>query len=83
MARTPEELLRLKQQYVLPCVKNYYERPMNLVKGAMQYLTDSTGKEYLDFFAGILSVNSGIRIRRSMPRCTRRWTSCSTFPPCT
>jgi 4-aminobutyrate aminotransferase-like enzyme len=59
VARTPEELIWLKQQYVLPCVKNYYERPMNLVKGAMQYLTDSTGREYLDFFAGILSVNSG------------------------
>jgi 4-aminobutyrate aminotransferase-like enzyme len=57
--RTPEELMRLKQEYVLPCVKHYYEHPMNLVKGSMQYLEDSTGKQYLDFFAGILSVNSG------------------------
>jgi 4-aminobutyrate aminotransferase-like enzyme len=59
LPRTPEELLKLKQAHVLPCVKHYYERPMNLVKGSMQYLQDSTGKEYLDFFAGILSVNSG------------------------
>lgn len=59
MARTPEELVKMKQEYVLPCVKHYYERPMNLVGGSMQYLTDSEGKEYLDFFAGILSVNSG------------------------
>jgi len=57
--RTPEELVKLKDEYVLPCVKHYYERPMNLVSGSMQYLKDSTGKEYLDFFAGILSVNSG------------------------
>jgi len=57
--RKPEELVKLKQQYVLPCVKHYYERPMNLVSGSMQYLKDSEGKEYLDFFAGILSVNSG------------------------
>ncbi len=59
MPRTPEELVKLKEEYVLPCVKHYYERPMNLVSGSMQYLKDSTGKEYLDFFAGILSVNSG------------------------
>ena len=59
MPRSPEELLKLKQEYVIPCVKHYYERPMNLVSGAMQYLKDSTGREYLDFFAGILSVNSG------------------------
>ena len=59
MARTPEELVKAKQEYVLPCVKHYYERPMNLVSGSMQFLKDSTGREYLDFFAGILSVNSG------------------------
>ena len=59
MPRSPEELVRLKSEYVLPCVKHYYERPMNLVKGSMQFLEDSTGRQYLDFFAGILSVNSG------------------------
>ena len=59
MSRTPEELVKLKEKYILPCVKHYYERPMNLVSGSMQYLRDSEGKEYLDFFAGILSVNSG------------------------
>ena len=59
MSRSPEELLRLKSEYIIPCVKNYFERPMNLVRGSMQYLFDSTGKEYLDFFAGILTVNCG------------------------
>jgi 4-aminobutyrate aminotransferase-like enzyme len=59
VARTPEELVKLKQEYVIPCIKHYYEKPMNLVSGSMQYLKDSEGKEYLDFFAGILSVNSG------------------------
>jgi 4-aminobutyrate aminotransferase-like enzyme len=57
--RSPEELVRLKSEYVLPCVKHYYERPMNLVRGSMQHLEDSEGRQYLDFFAGILSVNSG------------------------
>ena len=59
MSRTPEELVKAKQEYLLPCVKHYYEKPMNLVSGSMQFLKDSTGREYLDFFAGILSVNSG------------------------
>jgi 4-aminobutyrate aminotransferase-like enzyme len=57
--RTPEELLQLKSVYLLPCVKHYYERPMNLVRGRMQYLYDGEGREYLDFFAGILTVNCG------------------------
>jgi 4-aminobutyrate aminotransferase-like enzyme len=32
---------------------------MNLVRGSMQFLFDSEGREYLDFFAGILTVNCG------------------------
>jgi 4-aminobutyrate aminotransferase-like enzyme len=59
VSRSPEELLRLKSDYVIPCVKHYYERPMNLVRGRMQYLEDSDGRQYLDFFAGILTVNCG------------------------
>ncbi|MBO8125628.1 MAG: aspartate aminotransferase family protein [Firmicutes bacterium] len=32
---------------------------MQLVKGSMQYLYDSEGREYLDFFAGVSVVNCG------------------------
>jgi alanine-glyoxylate transaminase/(R)-3-amino-2-methylpropionate-pyruvate transaminase len=37
----------------------YYKEPLLLVEGHMQYLWDETGKQYLDGFAGIVSVSVG------------------------
>ncbi|WP_425057728.1 Acetylornithine aminotransferase [Sporomusa carbonis] len=55
----PEEVLRKKKEYLIPCVYHFYNQPMQLVKGEMQYLYDSTGKKYLDCFAGVSVVNCG------------------------
>lgn len=55
----PDEIIRKKQQYLLPCVQHFYQRPPNLVRGEMQYLYDHTGKRYLDCFAGVSVVNCG------------------------
>lgn len=55
----PEEVLRKKCDYLIPCVYHYYRQPMQLVKGEMQYLYDHTGKKYLDCFAGVSVVNCG------------------------
>ncbi|MBC8016768.1 MAG: aspartate aminotransferase family protein [Sporomusaceae bacterium] len=54
-----EEILRKKREYLIPCVYHFYKNPMQLVRGEMQYLYDSTGKQYLDFFAGVSVVNCG------------------------
>jgi 4-aminobutyrate aminotransferase-like enzyme len=54
-----EEILRKKRDYLIPCVYHFYNQPMQLVRGKMQYLYDSTGKEYLDCFAGVSVVNCG------------------------
>jgi 4-aminobutyrate aminotransferase-like enzyme len=54
-----EEILRKKREYMIPCVYHFYNQPMQLVRGEMQYLYDSTGKEYLDCFAGVSVVNCG------------------------
>jgi len=54
-----EEILRKKREYIIPCVYHFYNQPMQLVRGEMQYLYDSTGKEYLDCFAGVSVVNCG------------------------
>ena len=56
---TPEALLAKRKEYMAPTLSHLYERPMNLVRGEMQHLYDSTGKEYLDFFAGICTVSVG------------------------
>jgi 4-aminobutyrate aminotransferase-like enzyme len=40
-------------------VATYYQKPLTLVRGKGMHLTDSEGKEYLDFFGGILTVSVG------------------------
>jgi 4-aminobutyrate aminotransferase / (S)-3-amino-2-methylpropionate transaminase / 5-aminovalerate transaminase len=56
---TTAELLEKKHKYVMPVVSNYYSKPLHLVKGEMQWLWDREGKKYLDFFAGVVTVNAG------------------------
>jgi len=53
------EVLRLRSEYLSPGLLTYYRRPLLLVEGHMQYLWDETGKQYLDGFAGIVSVSVG------------------------
>lgn len=55
----PEEILRKKREYLIPCVYNFYQEPMQLVKGEGVFLTDHKGKEYIDFFAGVSVLNAG------------------------
>ncbi len=55
----PEEIMRKKKEYLIPCVYHFYSKPMQLVRGEMQYLYDHTGKQYLDCFAGVSVMNCG------------------------
>lgn len=55
----PEELLRKKREYLIPCMYHFYSEPMQIVRGEMQYVYDNTGKRYLDCFAGVSVVNCG------------------------
>jgi alanine-glyoxylate transaminase/(R)-3-amino-2-methylpropionate-pyruvate transaminase len=56
---TREEVLALRRQYLTPALITYYREPLLLVEGHMQYLWDETGKQYLDGFAGIVTVSVG------------------------
>jgi alanine-glyoxylate transaminase / (R)-3-amino-2-methylpropionate-pyruvate transaminase len=56
---TGAEITRLHREYLFPCVSTYYREPLPLVGGEGMYLTDADGREYLDFFAGILTVSVG------------------------
>src|SRR5262249_60198126 len=42
-----------------PGLITYYREPLLGVEGHMQYLWDGTGKQYLDGFAGIVTVSVG------------------------
>lgn len=55
----PEEIIAKKRKYIMPCLGHFYQEPMQLVRGSMQYLYDSAGNEYLDCFAGVSVVNCG------------------------
>ena len=54
-----DEVLRLRREYLPPSYLTYYERPLLLVEGRMQYVWDETGRRYLDAFGGIVTVGVG------------------------
>lgn len=55
----PEQIIEKKKKYIMPCLGHFYQEPMQIVRGSMQYLYDSIGKEYLDCFAGVSVINCG------------------------
>lgn len=54
-----DEVLALRKQYLTPGLLTYYQQPLMVVEGHMQYVWDETGKQYLDAFAGIVTVSVG------------------------
>ncbi|MBI4483676.1 MAG: aspartate aminotransferase family protein [Acidobacteria bacterium] len=56
---TREEIIRKHREYLFPCVATYYKEPLPLVMGKGHYLYDTEGREYLDFFGGIVTISVG------------------------
>ena len=56
---TSAELKEKHDEYLFPSVINYYSEAIALESGKGCYLKDVEGKEYLDFFGGILTVSIG------------------------
>ncbi|HVS14403.1 MAG TPA: aspartate aminotransferase family protein [Thermoanaerobaculia bacterium] len=54
-----EEVLAQRRRFVNPGVFAYYREPLMIVEGRGQYVWDETGRRYVDFFAGILTVSCG------------------------
>jgi 4-aminobutyrate aminotransferase len=54
-----DEIVRKKQEYVYPAVANYFHDPLPLARGFMQHMWDADGRQYLDFFGGIVTVGVG------------------------
>jgi len=63
-----EELKQKRDKYIVPGVKHIYADPPHFVRGEGQYLYDDTGKQYLDMFAGIVTVSVG----HCHPKVTKR-----------
>ena len=54
-----QEIFQAQQEYLFPCVGHLYQEPIVLVRGEGTKVWDADGKEYLDFFSGILSTSIG------------------------
>ncbi|QDU96364.1 aspartate aminotransferase family protein [Lignipirellula cremea] len=54
-----EEVIALRRQFLSPGLVQYYREPLLIVDGQMQYVWDETGKQYLDGFAGIVTISVG------------------------
>jgi alanine-glyoxylate transaminase / (R)-3-amino-2-methylpropionate-pyruvate transaminase len=47
------------KEFLFPCVANYYEEPVVLTEGHGCCVRDADGRDYLDFFGGILTLGVG------------------------
>lgn len=54
-----KEIYEKHKKYLVPCVATYYKEPLILDRGKGKYVYDIEGKEYLDFFGGIVTISLG------------------------
>ncbi len=59
MTMSKQDLLRKHKEYLFPSQTVYYADPLVTDHASMQYLWDTEGKKYLDFFGGIVTVSVG------------------------
>ena len=53
------EVRRKHKEFLFPCVANYYDEPIVLTRGKGTHVQDADGRDYLDFFGGILTLGLG------------------------
>jgi 4-aminobutyrate aminotransferase-like enzyme len=56
---TKAEILEMEKKYLAPAVSHYYQDPVLFVNGKGAVLEDSSGKKYIDLFAGICTTITG------------------------
>ncbi len=54
-----QEIFQGQQEYIFSCVGHLYKEPIVLTEGRGMRVKDADGREYLDFFSGILSTSVG------------------------
>ncbi|TVP79140.1 MAG: aminotransferase class III-fold pyridoxal phosphate-dependent enzyme [Puniceicoccaceae bacterium] len=54
-----EATLHLRKEFVNPGLFLYYQNPIMIVEGSMQYVYDQNGQRYLDAFGGIVTTSVG------------------------
>ena len=56
---TVEQIKKMREEYLLPSTMTFFDKPINIVRGQMQYVYDDTGKQYLDAFGAVVTISVG------------------------
>jgi len=56
---TKDEILLAHQECLFPAVFHYYSQPLVITRAKDQFVWDADGRQYLDFFGGIVTVSVG------------------------
>src|SRR5258707_10656734 len=56
---TKDEIILANREFLFPAVFHYYKDPLVVSRAKDQYVWDADGNQYLDFFAGIVTVSVG------------------------
>ncbi len=59
MGLARKEVLEKQERFLFPSIITYYSEPLVVARGKDLHLYDTEGREYLDFFGGILTVIAG------------------------
>jgi 4-aminobutyrate aminotransferase-like enzyme len=54
-----KEIIEKQKKYLFSCVATYYDEPLVVDHAKDHFVYDADGKEFLDFFGGILTVSVG------------------------
>ena len=56
---TKDEILLAQKEFLFPAVMTYFDEPLVIDHAKDQYVWDADGRQYLDFFGGIVTVSVG------------------------
>jgi 4-aminobutyrate aminotransferase-like enzyme len=79
-----QEIIEKHQKYLFSCVSTYYDEPLVVDHAKGNYVYDIDGKEYLDFFGGILTISVGHcneRVTNAIAEQTHKLQHASTLYP--
>jgi 4-aminobutyrate aminotransferase-like enzyme len=54
-----DDVISGQREYLFPCVNTYYDDAVVVARGRMGRVFDAEGREYIDFFGGILTISVG------------------------
>jgi 4-aminobutyrate aminotransferase-like enzyme len=77
-----QEIIDKQKKYLFSCVATYYDEPLVVDHAKDSYVYDAEGKQFLDFFGGILTVSVGHcneKVTKAVEEQTRKLQHVSTL----